>query len=108
MSIAIYRWSWPKGDEATVQELCSMALCCEGNTGKAPMTLEELAQHWVDIGYESAGLTDGPTLFQYDLSHLPQCMWLFDLLKRSDQDALFDKALSGLDAAREKSRQCGF
>ena len=88
--------------EDELGHLRSMAECHRANTGRLPSTVKELADHWFEIGYsivehehidEDGFYHPGRTVWEYDLHHPGECMWLEEIEKRPDADALLVEAL---------------
>jgi hypothetical protein len=80
-----------------------MARCHESNTGRLPTTVKELADHWYDMS-DRLVVLDPPeerqTVAEVDApNHYLKCIWLRDIEKRPDADALLVEAML-MDAPR--------
>jgi hypothetical protein len=88
--------------ESELRLLRGMARCFEANTGKPPTTVKELTDHWYDIS-DRLVVLDPPeermTVADVDNDHIPECIWLRDLEKRPDADALLLEVLTGQGSA---------
>ena len=83
--------------------LGAMARCFRANTGKLPTTVGEIADHWYQMSdvvvvkehIDEDGRYHPPeTVFDVDApDHCLECIWLRDVEKRPDAEALFAEAL---------------
>jgi hypothetical protein len=89
-----------------IKWLRGMARCFESNTGKPPTTVKELADHWYDLSDvvvvnehidEDGRHHPAETLFEVEApDHCLQCIWLREVEKRPDADAMLTEALAAL------------
>jgi hypothetical protein len=71
--------------------LGAMARCREANIGQLPKTMQELVDHWDDLADEMFAPNAPYELF--DDQHIPECMWLRQLLKRPDADEILAESI---------------
>jgi len=76
--------------EQEVARLAGMAMCFQANTGKMPATVKELVECW-ELGGMYKTLDE--IAEHEDTDHIPECLWLRELVKRPDAPELFAEAL---------------
>jgi hypothetical protein len=90
--------------ENQMSYLATMASCHEANVGKLPKTIKELADHWYDCAER---MLAGPDEM-FDDDRIGECIWLRQLEKRPDADALLADAIkirAAMNRAEEISRE---
>jgi hypothetical protein len=83
--------------------LGAMARTYQNNTGKLPVSIEDIADHWYEMSDhivvkehidEDGRHHPAETVFDVDTpNHCLECIWLRELAKRSDAEALLAQAL---------------
>jgi hypothetical protein len=93
--------------EDELKLLHGMARCFEANTGKLPTTVKEIGDHWYDMSDVLVSRDPPMTVFEIDTDHCRECIWLREIEKRADADALLAEALA-MATAEERANESYF